>query len=278
MPSSSDHYEATMSHIGTGFRIFPLRLFVFFAAIGSTFFSLLFFLDLAWWEDFADIRRKFAGGYCNHTRIVVGVVECLGVVAGICGIYGTWHVKRKWLVAYNLWQFVQIATYGYMYCVDVPNLLDCSNYITDVDAVKTWEETVYEIAVSGRCVNEEVWFFSLSLLTLVTLMYTAWKTYLYHDKIGYQATHLLRIKKDHGSGAFEARSWGDISNRGQQPVMEGPPPLPQPTPVLLPVPVAGLAAPGTRWPTSMMAPMTVMPPGPVMGPQLPGSGYGSTLY
>ena len=44
-------------------------------------------------------------------------------VGGICGIYGVWHVKRKWLVAYNLWQFVQIATYGTPCVVEPPGSL-----------------------------------------------------------------------------------------------------------------------------------------------------------
>lgn len=256
MPTSSERYEATLANMGTVCLVMPLRLGVFLIACSTFVLSLVFFLDLVWWDAFDDFSRKFTGGYQRRSRLVVGAMEISGILFGFVGALGVWYAKWKWVVAYNIWQLLRIAVWAFMYVLDIPLLIHCEDWVNNVQSAsdgREWNQLMYSIAMAGNCHGEQIWFFLCSICCVLTFMYLALATFKYQQRLEWIPKHLLRLTKDTGDSAFCTEGYGH-RNVGH--------PRDPACPVPFQTQVAGPSAPGSA-PPSVAAPPS--------GPMLPGS-------
>lgn len=200
---SSEIYVQTM------FMCVPLRLGVLISAAFTFLTSLLYLCDKTLWEY---VFRHFTGGYALASRVAIGAIEVTGVLFGLLGVLGTWYQKRDYVVTFNMWQFVRLAAWIFMYVVDIPLMAHCEDWVNDVKymtQVHGWNQLMYEIALNGNCEGERVRFLVLSFLTLAVFMYLIWVTLRYQEFMGRVPKHLLRVPKDLSSGAFYAHSMGE---------------------------------------------------------------------
>mmetsp|Transcript_96757 Transcript_96757/g.269003 ORF Transcript_96757/g.269003 Transcript_96757/m.269003 type:complete len:242 (+) Transcript_96757:175-900(+) len=187
----------------------PLRLGILISAIFTFITSVLYFCDRGLWEY---IFRHFTGGYSFASCVAIGAIETTGVLFGLLGILGTWYQKRDYIITLNVWQFVRLASWIFMYTVDIPLIMHCEDWVNNVRSmtqVHGWNTLMYNIAMEGNCTDERVHFFVFSFLTLMAFTYVIWATLRYQDFMARLPKHLLRVPKDLSSGAFYAHSLGE---------------------------------------------------------------------
>lgn len=201
--ASSESYARTM------FGCMPLRLGVFFTAILTFMISLLYIFDRPL---FQQLFQPCVGGYALSSSLAVGFMEASGVLFGLLGIFGAWDSKRQYILTYNLWQYARLATWAFMFYVDVPLLLQCEGWVDNVKrsvAERGWNQIMYDVAVHGGCPAERTRFFTLGTLTLIFFMYVLNSTGRYLDLLDRTPKHLDRNPKDLSSGIFYATPHGD---------------------------------------------------------------------
>mmetsp|Transcript_48305 Transcript_48305/g.151865 ORF Transcript_48305/g.151865 Transcript_48305/m.151865 type:complete len:233 (+) Transcript_48305:127-825(+) len=187
----------------------PLRLGILLFATLSFVASIIYCCNHTLYEY---LFHHFTGGYAFSSRLAVGFIEVTGVVFSLLGMLGTWYQRRDYVISYNMWQFVRLADFAFMYFIDIPLLMHCEDWVDDVKdmaQVHGWNQVMFDIAMAGNCDDERVKFFVLSILTLLVFMYMTWAALRYQDFMGQQPKHLLRVPKDLSSGAFYAHSLGE---------------------------------------------------------------------
>mmetsp|Transcript_11716 Transcript_11716/g.33135 ORF Transcript_11716/g.33135 Transcript_11716/m.33135 type:complete len:269 (-) Transcript_11716:48-854(-) len=245
----------------------PLRLSVLLVAVLTLSSSLLY---LCGPERFENAFRHFTGGYARASRLGLGAIETTGVVFGVVGIIGTWYAKRTHVVVFNVWQFIRLAAWVFIFLTDVPLVLSCEEWVNNIDLMTQehgWNPLMYETAMAGHCGPERRAFLTCSIITLLVFMYLVYGTYLYQEFMNRTPKHLLRIPKDLTTGAFYAHP-GEQSHLNQ--AWEGgggprgaPPRWPEPT--FGSMPPAGDAGPyGNMQPS---------PCAPVLAPRPPYPGH-----
>jgi len=201
--ASSESYARTM------FGCMPLRLGVFFTAILTFLISLLYLLDRPL---FQQLFQPCVGGYTLTSSLAVGFIEASGVLFGLLGIFGAWDSKRQYILTYNLWQYVRLATWAFMFYIDAPLLLQCEGWVDNVKkstAEHGWNQLMYDVAVRGGCPAERTRFFTLGTLTLIFFMYVVSSTGRYLDLLDRAPKQVSCDPKDLTSGIFYAKPHGD---------------------------------------------------------------------
>lgn len=164
----------------------------------------------------------------------IGVIEFTGIVFGLVGMIGAWYQKRDQVIMFNVWQFVRLVAWTFMYSVDIPLITHCEDWVNNVEVMTKahgWNALLYEVAMAGSCGNERLHFLLFSSLTFLTLAYICHATFRYQDFMARVPKHLLRVPKDLSSGAFYAHSMGERAHlnglwgkHDYNPVLAGPSP------------------------------------------------------
>jgi hypothetical protein len=189
----------------------PLRTGVFATCFVTFFFSILCLADRPLMED---KMRHWAGGYGLTSSAVIGFIEVTGIIAGAMGMTGCWYSKRSYVKAYNVWQFVRLAAWIWMYVVDIPLLNRCELWVNNIDkAIEeySWNPIMYKIAMEGNCSSEKTTFFICTIICLVVFLYLIQAVFRYQDQMEHVPAHLLRLPKDLATGAFYSHSLGERS-------------------------------------------------------------------
>jgi len=171
--------------------------------------SLLYVMDKDFFET---LFRHFTGGYALASKVCVGTIEVTGVWFGLMGILGCWYSRERYVVVFNMWQFVRLGCWLFMWWIDVPLMSNCEDWINNVKKMTAdhgWNEVMYKTAMGARCSDERQHFFVLSTMTFLAFAYIVWVTTRYVDFMSRIPKHLLRAPKDLSSGAFYAHSMGE---------------------------------------------------------------------
>lgn len=161
----------------------PLRLGVFLNCFATVFVSISM---LVFKSQMDDALRVFGGGYVVKSAVIIGFIEITGCMWGVLGLLGVYHEKLKFVRTYNYYQMVRIAAWVMMYYTDLPVLLNCEMWITNIDgALKKygWNETMYRIAYSGGCFYERIAFIVFSTLGFIFFSYLTWVNQRYQDQL-----------------------------------------------------------------------------------------------
>lgn len=253
----------------------PLRMGVFLNACItiSTSLNALFFKGQRW-------LRLIQGGYALESRVILGAIECCGLVWGVMGLLGAWTNRTSYVIIYNRFQAVRIAAWIGMYLVDVPLLWNCELWITDINkALKTegWNPIMYNVAMGSKCIEERQLFFMISPVCLVVMMYFWYASWRLQKLQEYEPRYLLRIPKDVPSGSFYAQGLGEraqlVPFREETPWWN----FPRPFAAGPGVPGGALAPgpppPGPRGLPPGVGPYGAPPPGAYPAPGLPPGAY-----
>lgn len=196
-------------YMDTMWYCMPVRLGLFITTCFTFLFSFWCVCDRSGFEEYF---RYFIGGYTFRSRVAIAAVEFSGVIFSLVGIVGLWKNKRSYLVTYNLWQFLRLAGWMYMYAEDVPLLGQCEHWVNSVDEMNQkyhWNQILFDVAMAGDCDTERRRFWVLSVLAVLVFMYISWCTFRYQDQMDRIPKHLLRLNKDPISGAFYSHSLGE---------------------------------------------------------------------
>lgn len=202
---SSKVYSQTM------FSCVPLRLGVLISSALTFLTSLFYLIDRSYWEY---VFRHFTGGYALASRVAVGAIEVTGVPFALLGILGTWYSRSSYILYYQMWQFVRLGAYGWVYYVDIPLLMRCEDWVNSVQSMTEangWNPLMYQIAMAGNCSNERTKFFVFSLLSFTVFAYIVLATSRYLECMARLPRHLLRVPQDSSSSIFYAHSLGERS-------------------------------------------------------------------
>lgn len=250
----------------------PLRLGVLLVSTATFLYSCAYFVNTSAWTT---ALRQYVGGYALASSLAVSFMEVTGLIFGVLGILGAYFCRPKYIEVYNWWQLARILAMLFMYYIDVPLIMNCEMWASDVQGATDkykWNQYLYSVAINGHCTVERSNFFIRSSILFVILMYTTWATSRYYTYMTRLPKHLIQVPKDLTSGAFYAHSlgervvlngeWGadgEWGDRERQPLL---PPL---------GPMMGPPGPMMGPPGPMMAPGPVSygPLGrPVMGPPI----------
>mmetsp|Transcript_104805 Transcript_104805/g.205567 ORF Transcript_104805/g.205567 Transcript_104805/m.205567 type:complete len:255 (+) Transcript_104805:124-888(+) len=202
---SSDVYMLTMC------LCMPLRLGILIASMLQFATSVIFLLDRRLFEH---LFRHFTGGYSLASRVVIGAIEVTGVLFGLMGIFGTWYCKKSYIASLNIWQFVRLVAWAFMFYRDVPLMMHCEDWVNSVQTmtqVHGWNQVMYEVAMTGNCSSERTRFLTWSTLTLIVFLYLVNCTSRYQEFMDKSPKHLLRLPKDPTTGIFYSHSLGERS-------------------------------------------------------------------
>jgi len=198
----------------TMFSVMPLRLGVFLLSVCTFATSLMYCIDRHAWHT---VFRHFEGGYCESSWVVVGAIQISGVLFGLSGVIGAWHVKASYIRNYNIWQYLRIVGVAVTYYFDLPLLRDCEGYVSSVERMTEeygWNDLVFQIALRGRCASERQLFLVCAFTYLVILMYVAHSTSRYLGLIE-RVPSAREEREVHAkllpSGAYCAHSTGESS-------------------------------------------------------------------
>lgn len=265
--------ESSQISTETLFWCLPLRLGVLVTSTVCFITSLFYVFDR---QDFQYEFRHMVGGYGTNSRVAVGAVEWIGVIATGAGIVGVWYQKFNHVLTFAMWMGLRLIAWIYVYAVDIPILSKCEDWVENLDQMEKdygWNQLMYDIAMDADCPHERLHFFFWSLIFLATFMYVTWGVARYLEITARVPKHLLRVQKDLPSGAFYATSSGERSalnstgiwrkSMGSGMIMASPP-MP---PVGIPPPaMPGMPPPGMVPPPGAMGPMGMPPPGMPQGP------------
>lgn len=209
----SDAHSSEL-HLDTMCLVMPLRLGIFLVATATVLVSIFALLFRTW---FLEHTRQFQGGYQFKTRVMLGTVETVGILFGMCGILGAWYNRRAYVLWFNVWQVIRILCWVVMYYWDVPLLQNCEQWINDVDgqiAAHGWNDLMYDIAMAAQCPNERSQFWVWSILTFLFFLYLVWCTHRYVEEVEKLPKHLLKLPQEATSTAWYAHPTGERGTRG----------------------------------------------------------------
>eukprot|EP00441_Pelagodinium_beii_P036477 CAMPEP_0197652778 /NCGR_PEP_ID=MMETSP1338-20131121/34657_1 /TAXON_ID=43686 ORGANISM="Pelagodinium beii, Strain RCC1491" /NCGR_SAMPLE_ID=MMETSP1338 /ASSEMBLY_ACC=CAM_ASM_000754 /LENGTH=230 /DNA_ID=CAMNT_0043227721 /DNA_START=102 /DNA_END=794 /DNA_ORIENTATION=+ len=189
----------------------PQRLGIFVSALIQTLISATYILD---YKLFVHLYRQFVGGYGVGGRTFVLIGQLSGLFGGVMGVAGTWYGKRDYILSWYGWLYAQLFCYAFMYFFDVPLLLACENFESDLASSVDkygYNQLMYQMALQGQCDSGRWNFYIKSGLAVLLIMYLISRTSRYLEYTGRLPKHLLRLPKDPTSGAFYSHSLGERS-------------------------------------------------------------------
>jgi len=195
----------------------PLRTGVFLNAFFTMLVSIFMIASKEHTEEF---MRKFSGGYALTSRVVIGFIEVTGVLWGIMGIMGTVLVKNSYIRVYNWYQIVRVCAWFGMYYSDVPLLLNCELWRSDITkAIKLygWNPVMYNIAMGNECYQERMDFLIFSFISLLFFIYLITCNMRLQATLEQEPRYLLRVPKETPMGSFYTESIGAGGSVGQAP-------------------------------------------------------------
>lgn len=245
---------AAVQQAPTMFLCVPLRLGVFLNAALTISLSCILLLC---GHDKLHLLHVFMGGYAQQSRVVCGAMEFTGMIWGIMGLMGAWQNEAKYVKVFNYFQAFRIVAWIWMYFIDVPIMLDCELWITDIDkAIKQqgWNPYMYNIAMGGKCYSERNAFFVGSTLCFILFIYCWVSVSRFINTLEYEPRYLLRVPKEIPSGSFYAetiaeREWLSPEMPALPPTALFAQPAPRQTPGYEILPGATLRTPHGTFPT-----------------------------
>jgi len=189
----------------------PIRLGVFLNSLFTIITSILLMASKHHTEE---VLRVVNGGYVLQSQVIIGFLEITGALWGVIGMIGTWRQKASYVKIYNYFQMTRCVSWASMFITDIPVLMQCEMWQTDIDAVmkeQGWNPIMYNIALSGNCAKERTLFFIFSTSAFVFFLYLTWINQKLQDMLETTPKYLLRIPKDLPMGAFYTQSLGERS-------------------------------------------------------------------
>lgn len=183
----------------------PLRMGVFLNALATV---VLSFVGLVM-HNSLHILHTFMGGYDLKSRVVVGAMECVGLVWGWVGVIGAWRNDAHYVRIFNYYQMFRIVVWIGMYFIDVPIMWNCELWITDINGAlkqQGWNPLMYNIAMGGNCRRERISFFVGSTLCFFIFVYCWEAVSRFINDLEYEPRYLLRVPKEIPSGSFFAET------------------------------------------------------------------------
>lgn len=175
--------------------VFLISVFTFIKSAQALFFPGFFQGDMT----------RFCGGYGVLSRVVVGATQITGLLFGPIGAVGAWELSVSLLSMYNLYQFLRLVGMCTMLYTDIPLLLDCNTWRTDIDtaiATHGWNPAMYNVAMGNNCLQAQIDFSIGTVFHLLMYIYLISLTRRLIWDTEQTPKYLLALPRDMPSGAF----------------------------------------------------------------------------
>lgn len=156
-------------------------------------------------HQFEDGMRVFGGGYVLQSRLLIWFIEITGLAWGVIGMIGTWQNRLLYVKIFNYYQMARLCVWVLMYFTDLPVLMQCELWVTDIDkALKEqgWNPVIYRIAFSGQCYSERALFIICSTLGFCFFAYLTYQNQMYQDLLEEPPKYSFRVHNHTPIGAF----------------------------------------------------------------------------
>lgn len=188
------------------FGCLPLRTCVFLNCLFTVIFSVSLTLAHRFFEG---QFRTFTGGYALQSRVVIEVIEVVGILAGSLGLVGTVILDVNYISLYQTYQMIRLAAVFLMYITDVPLLMNCEMFRNDLPkAIEEydWNPIMFELAINNKCSMERKLFVFSSTLYLAVFIYLTYGTREFLRELDCEPRYLMRVPKGRTTAAFTATS------------------------------------------------------------------------
>jgi len=188
------------------FGCVPLRTCVFLNCLGTVMVSVSLIIgEKLFRTDF----RTFSGGYALQSHVIIGLIEVVGIFAGLLGLIGTVTLEHNYVKFFQMYQIVRLASVFLMYITDVPLLVHCELFRTNLPkAIEEygWNSVMFDLALNNRCSQERAAFVFASTLYLLTFVYLTSGTSQFLSELEEEPRYLFRVPKGRAGPAFNSDS------------------------------------------------------------------------
>jgi len=188
------------------FGCIPLRTCVFLNCLGTVMVSVSLFIgEKLFHTDF----RTFSGGYALQSHVIIGLIEVVGIFAGLLGLIGTVTLEHHYIKFFQMYQIVRLASVVLMYVTDVPLLVHCELFRTDLPkAIEEygWNSVMFDLALDNHCSQERTAFVIASTAYLLTFVYLTSGTSQFLSELEEEPRYLFRVPKGRAGAAFSSSS------------------------------------------------------------------------
>lgn len=188
------------------FGCVPLRTCVFLNCLGTVMVSVSLFIgEKLFHTDF----RTFSGGYALQSHVIIGLIEVVGIFAGLLGLIGTVTLEHNYVKFFQMYQIVRLASVFLMYITDVPLLVHCELFRTDLPkAIEEygWNSIMFDLAINNHCSQERTAFVIFSTFYLLTFVYLTTGTSKFLSELEEEPRYLFRVPKGRVGASFNASS------------------------------------------------------------------------
>lgn len=241
----------------------PLRLGVFVIAS----ISLLTSIVMVFAKSLGVDTSVFFGGYVLESKVCISILEISGAIWGFIGITGAWHCHSNSVSVFFYFQVARLVVWVGVFCFDLPALMVCEQWITDMASQPEWNPRMYQVAMEGKCFEKRMFFYAANVPLFMIFAYFTWVTYEFIEILNTGLPYSFTEKRSHR--AFVAQSLAERMplNLGEWDRRE---PFPVARPDLNaaqpPMPVAPVAMPP---PVARPPPPVALPPAPMAAVPLP---------
>jgi len=188
------------------FGCVPLRTCVFLNCLGTVMVSVSLFIgEKLFHTDF----RTFSGGYALQSHVIIGLIEVVGIFAGLLGLIGTVTLEHNYVKFFQMYQIVRLASVFLMYITDVPLLVHCELFRTDLPkAIEEygWNSIMFDLAIENHCSQERTAFVIFSTFYLLTFVYLTSGTSQFLSELEEEPRYLFRVPKGRVGASFNVSS------------------------------------------------------------------------
>lgn len=188
------------------FGCVPLRTCLFLNCLGTVMGSVSLIMgEKLFHTDF----RTFSGGYALQSHVIIGLIEVVGIFAGLLGLIGTVTLDCNYVKFFQMYQIVRLASVFLMYITDVPLLVHCELFRTDLPkAIEEygWNPIMFDLALNNHCSQERTAFVFASTVYLLTFVYLTSGTSQFLSDLEEEPRYLFRVPKGRAGPAFNSNS------------------------------------------------------------------------
>lgn len=182
----------------------PLRLAVFLIAVFSiaTSVLVLFAKSLG-----VDTAAAF-GGYTLQSKTFLLFIEVSGAIWGFIGAQGAVRCHSNSVNVFFYYQVARCVCWLGVFYYDLPELMACEKWVTNMASQPAWNPQMYQIAMEGLCFQKRLYFYCVNFPLFLMFCYFTYVNYQFVNSLneGFAYRSYANIGEKAALGLFSASS------------------------------------------------------------------------
>jgi len=182
----------------------PLRFAVFLIAVFSiaTSVLVLFAKSLG-----VDTAAAF-GGYTLQSKTFLLFIEVSGAIWGFIGAQGAVRCHSNSVNVFFYYQVARCVCWLGVFYYDLPELMACEKWVTNMASQPAWNPQMYQIAMEGLCFQKRLYFYCVNFPLFLMFCYFTYVNYQFVNSLneGFAYRSYANIGDKAALGLFSASS------------------------------------------------------------------------